>query len=292
MKKILLASLCSFLLTGAVYAQTITNNGFENWEIDSSDLGTEIENPVGWFAGNLGLSTPDAVSKSTDAHGGSYSAKIAPTTFFGAPFPGVLFYEGASTLKPAYLNGYVKTNSGSKDTFAISLEFYDSKNDESHEVAQICTVPKSAWTPFNIAVNLPSGFSPDSFYISIVVMGNGAYGMLDDLEFGSTPLGSAFGNSVSMNVNSRPKTVSVSDRFIPNPADKAATLQFEMINPGPVEVVITDLSGKVVEKLSPQGILSGKQSIELNTEKLHQGMYFYTLYTSEGIVTRRFAVQH
>jgi len=65
----------------ATAQNTITNGSFENWE----SLGTATEEPTGWNSnktgGGLASSGPQTCFQSTDAHSGSYSAKVQTTYY-------------------------------------------------------------------------------------------------------------------------------------------------------------------------------------------------------------------
>ena len=60
------------------FSQQLDNNGFENWE----DIGTSIEEPIDWSSTktsdnpSLNGFAPQVIERSSDAHSGSYSAKL------------------------------------------------------------------------------------------------------------------------------------------------------------------------------------------------------------------------
>jgi hypothetical protein len=291
MKKIILSLGVMALFSITANSQSLVNAGFETWKTDTNEFGMPVEEPEGWYTGNLGISSPDAVTKSTDAHGGTSSARLIPVTFFGSQMPGLLFYEAANTQKLKYLNGYVKTNATIKDTFLISIEYYNSTTQETEDVIQLTSTARSAWTPFNIPISLSSGFSPDSMYITILVMGSsGVYGMLDDLSFSDTPIGSAFGTPVTNSVVQRTKLGSLNDKLTPNPVNNIANLSFTLVKPSPVQISISDITGKEIKKLSFSETLNGLQNIEITTDEFVSGMYFYTIQTAQGSVSKRFSV--
>jgi len=291
MKKIILSLGVISLFALTANSQTLVNAGFETWKTDTNEFGMPIQEPEGWYTGNLGVSSPDAVSKSSDAHGGSSSVRISPIPFFGSQFPGLLFYEAANTQKLKYLNGYVKTNATIKDTFMISIEYFDSKTQEIEDVLQITSITRSAWTPFNIPISLSSNFNPDSISITILIMGSsGVYGMLDDLSFSNTPIGNAFGTPVTNSIVQRTKLGSLNDRLTPNPVSTVANLSFNLVKPSPVQISITDITGKEIKKLSFSETLNGLQNIEITTDEFVSGIYFYTIETGQGSVSKRFSV--
>ena len=291
MKKIILSLSILTLFSYTGQAQTLVNAGFETWKTDTNEFGMPVEEPDGWYTGNLGISSPDAVTKSTDAHGGKASARLIPVTFFGSQMPGLLFYEAANTQKLKYLNGYVKTNATIKDTFLISIEYYNSSTQETEDVVQLTSTARSAWTPFNIPIGLSGGFNPDSMYITILVMGSsGVYGMLDDLSFSNTPIGSEFGTPLSGSIVQRNKLISLNDKLTPNPISNVANLSFNLIKQGPVSINILDITGKSVKTILLQDNLTGTQNVSIPTDDLKSGMYIYRIETLQGSVSKRFIV--
>ena len=256
MKKII--TTLSFLLFISLHSQSqiIVNAGFEEWKEDTGILGTPILNPVGWFTGNFGLSSPDAVSQSTDYRGGKYSAKIAPISLFTAALPGILGVDIATTQKSKFLNGYVKSKISANDTFIIGISYLKSSTQETFESAQRATASKSNWTAFNFQIDLPSNFTPDSVSIYVFVMGSmSSYGMLDDLSFSNTSIGTAFGSVVTNAIRPNKRSLAINSSISPNPAKDVANLSFNMTNPSKVEIVIHDVTGKELRRINNNCLL-------------------------------------
>ncbi|HYV93321.1 MAG TPA: T9SS type A sorting domain-containing protein [Chitinophagales bacterium] len=77
----------------------------------------------------------------------------------------------------------------------------------------------------------------------------------------------------------------------PNPASDHVVISYFLPASETVQLFVYDLAGKLVtQPFAPSGI--GLQRINLDISKLTQGLYFCTLKTSGGILTKQFIVQH
>jgi hypothetical protein len=77
----------------------------------------------------------------------------------------------------------------------------------------------------------------------------------------------------------------------PNPAQENLTVVFALITDTDVALEITDLSGKVVEKLLLGTLNQGHNKVDLSTTNLSNGMYHITIVTHNGKMTKKFVVQ-
>lgn len=71
--------------------------------------------------------------------------------------------------------------------------------------------------------------------------------------------------------NSMPNELNFS--LVPNPASSNTTLILDAKKDGTVEVEVTDMTGKVVINKTVHPMLSGRNSVELNTAQLSSGLY-------------------
>lgn len=77
----------------------------------------------------------------------------------------------------------------------------------------------------------------------------------------------------------------------PNPAANAVTIPFYVLNEGGVEIAVTDVTGKVVKRISKPSVQNGLNEATINLEDLNNGVYFYTYRLNNQIVgTRKFVV--
>ncbi|HMG16141.1 MAG TPA: zinc-dependent metalloprotease [Saprospiraceae bacterium] len=79
----------------------------------------------------------------------------------------------------------------------------------------------------------------------------------------------------------------------PNPVSKNSTVSLELnsINAFNSDVIITDISGKIISNIKNIRIQEGAQSIEISTANLTIGMYIVQLRTGTGISTQKLLIQ-
>lgn len=79
---------------------------------------------------------------------------------------------------------------------------------------------------------------------------------------------------------------------MPNPADNNTAIQYSLKNAGAVSIMITDITGKVVYTSNEGNKAAGNHTLNVNTENMTAGVYFYTL-TVDGVsVTNKMTVAH
>src|SRR5215470_17308930 len=84
MKKLMILFLPLLLFAGATYSQLIPNGDMEDWTPTAT-----YDSLAHWTSTNLFFAPNISVVKTTDAHSGSFAAKMNGTTFFGIiPVPG------------------------------------------------------------------------------------------------------------------------------------------------------------------------------------------------------------
>ena len=86
----------------------------------------------------------------------------------------------------------------------------------------------------------------------------------------------------------------MSGRFqnLPNPANQAASVRYELNRPCAVNVSVFDASGRVVAELvdAPQG--AGEQSVRWNSSQAPAGVYYCRVQAGEQTVTQPLVVEH
>ncbi len=83
-----------------------------------------------------------------------------------------------------------------------------------------------------------------------------------------------------------PRTFQLSQNY-PNPFNEATTIQFTITRAGPVTLRVTDLLGKEARVLLSDRLSHGTYSTTFNAAGWSSGLYFYTLSSSEGSLTRK-----
>jgi flagellar hook assembly protein FlgD len=79
---------------------------------------------------------------------------------------------------------------------------------------------------------------------------------------------------------------------MPNPANGNTTIQYSLKNAGAVTLTITDITGKVVYTSNEGNKAAGDHSVNVNTENMNAGVYFYTLNVDGVSVTNKMTVTH
>jgi hypothetical protein len=80
------------------------------------------------------------------------------------------------------------------------------------------------------------------------------------------------------------------DQNIPNPAEKATRIPFNLPKAGVVQISVRDAVGREVKSVVLTG-RKGRQEYDLNVEGLQPAMYFYTVQHESGSATRRLIVK-
>ena len=79
----------------------------------------------------------------------------------------------------------------------------------------------------------------------------------------------------------------------PNPADQQANLVYSL--PANIQtgmLTITDFTGKVIKEMNVQSTVNSHQTFTFETGDLSNGVYFITLTTTEGKLTKKLSVLH
>lgn len=90
-------------------------------------------------------------------------------------------------------------------------------------------------------------------------------------------------------------TTSVNEAFslgqnYPNPAIKRTTITFSLPKPSHISLNLMDLFGNEVQKIAEGNLNEGTYETQIDCSNLPQGMYFYTLKHSEGIISKYFII--
>ena len=77
----------------------------------------------------------------------------------------------------------------------------------------------------------------------------------------------------------------------PNPVKGSTEIVYELANSSDVIIEITDLTGRTVLQFNEGNRPAGKHSLQVNTESLEAGVYFYTLKAGNFVDTKRMVVK-
>ena len=310
MKKLLLASMACMLLAAVTFAQSNLPNGdMEGWHDVTLGSATyiQIDGPL-WSTLNELAAIPApigpgpiTVDKTSDAHSGSWAAKLHSENFSMIPndifIPGMLGFTKLDMLnngiklgapcpgcKPVKFYGWYKFDQVNGDSCAAVL-LASKWNTTLHKKDTIgyCRTdfkaPMSAWTYFEMPVNYgTTGLEPDSLLILLVSSGgfsaiNFAGGMgqigntmyVDDISI-DYPLGVTQVLMPEVGVNA-----------YPNPATDRLTFELSQNVPDAV-IDIYNMEGKFVASQK----VSGKTAT-ISVSGFAAGQYHYKLVSGKTI---------
>lgn len=90
----------------------------------------------------------------------------------------------------------------------------------------------------------------------------------------------------SLGINKNTSNVSIGNIY-PNPTSGVASISYSIENSTVLNVNIVDITGKKVYESVEGQKSSGKHTLVINTEVLNIGVYYVTLSSSEGVVTKK-----
>ncbi len=73
----------------------------------------------------------------------------------------------------------------------------------------------------------------------------------------------------------------------PNPFNPATTIDFSLVEPGPVNLTVYDMAGNRIATLVDGQLSAGQHSVGFNAGNLASGIYCYTLKTGGQQLTRK-----
>jgi hypothetical protein len=81
-------------------------------------------------------------------------------------------------------------------------------------------------------------------------------------------------------------------KVYPNPASNVAFISLGLTNPTDVTLTVMNASGQVIDYLPIGNIPSGEQTFQLDTKSYTNGVYFVTISTTEGVVTKKLIINN
>lgn len=274
MKHVIISTALLFLLSGFLSAQdTIPNAGFEHWTLG---------NPDNWVTDNI-PPTYVPFTKSTDAHGGSFSLQGATVEIgagYGyAPVTWASFPIGAHY---ASLTGFYKFSPVGGDTMVITIYMY--KQDSPIGIGFFQTgTSSSTYTEFSAVVDYFAEGTPDSALINILSGSStphvGTTFKIDDLAFG--PVTGVIGPAAT-----RPVTFSLSQNY-PNPFNPSTAIDFSLPHSAFVTLRVLNVLGEEVARLIEGEVQAGPHTVQWNAGTRASGMYYYELRSGEFTQTKK-----
>lgn len=88
---------------------------------------------------------------------------------------------------------------------------------------------------------------------------------------------------------SNPELVSTLDIY-PNPTSDVLHADYTLNNAGKVSAWVSNATGQIVWKQSASAFTAGIQTMDVPVQNLNNGVYWLSLQTTDGLITRRFAI--
>ncbi len=295
-----------------IFAQTPVNPGFENWTnviIFNEPTGYVSSNYASIILGSGGLPRAN-VFKSTTKHTGTYSAKLesyAQNAGDSTGIPGIMITGvldlANTTIKPGFpyagrpaeFKGFYKYAQGvSPDSGIATVSLMKSNavtgNSDVVGVGFVVLNNSANFKEFSTPILYTSNEIPDT---AIIIISTTSTFSLDTSELLNAPVGtvlyiddlSFFGNASG--VESIDELIN--SNVYPNPAINLITVDFNLYAPSNYKIVLTDINGKIIFENNQEAV-SGKNSIEIDTKDISNGIYFYQLTTNEGVARKPFVI--
>lgn len=305
---------CSCLATLGASAQTITNAGFETWATRGG-----VEAPANWLTLDDVLAFEDpgntystgVVTKSTDAHSGSFAAKLTNTSFpgqNGAPFvqEGVLilgtklsgraYYENypiggvPTTTRPTQVQFFYKLTGPASDV-AVATVLLTRKSGTGGlpEIIGGGTLTLSPTTNSYVGVTVDIPYSstatPDSVRMQFssgtaTTLAAGSVLLVDDISLigGALPVRADASTQAQFTVSPNP---SPAGRFRLSAPDQPALAS--------APYAVLDLTGRVVAQQPALAVPSPVRDIDLSA--LSTGIYLLRVDSKQGALVRQLVVK-
>ena len=268
MKHLVLLIVTSWLILGEqVSAQNFLRNpGFESWTGNT---------PTGW-------SSDSAVSKSTIAHSGSYSAKLTNVSFFGIPLYGWLDQDSIPVSGSTFsLKGWYQFYPDSGDQVTIFVWIYGPQGIVGRlEGANTFVIGKkaTAWTAFAVGVPLLQGAVGDTAAVYIWITEDtvshswhmGTYGLFDDFVLDNSVTG------VKDNEFALPSNFSLAQNY-PNPFNPSTQIEFTIPSMNHVTLKVYNVMGQEIAALLDENLERGRYKVPFDGSQLASGVYLYRI---------------
>jgi hypothetical protein len=296
MKKIYIIIIASAFAAGQTSAQIQAPNiGFENWETLQGPISNTYDEPASWNSSNecTALLNQFAVTKSSDAHSGSFSVRMETFQAFGnVRANGVITtadmiclaagggQEGGmaySEAIPDSVIGWYKYQPANSDSGYSQVMFLSNNDMDTLSYTRYNFVQAvNTWTRFSFPLNPISGSQlPEKLSLFFSCSwGDGSQGQaevgstlyLDDVEFVFNPQGVNDIAASSIHVYPNP---AVGEFNVDIPAGEYATLE------------VMDVTGKLVKRVKLE-----EARTKVNVSQLVAGLYIYQVSTVDNTVLK------
>ena len=315
--KLLFYSFCALaLLVRSAAAQTVTNGNFETWAAPAT---TKVEAPANWLTADLILAyfnqlpasqyfDTKTVTKSTDAHSGSFAASLNTLTLQNnnggsIVFPGFMVLGSRpdtltirglpnagspAAARPAQMQLYYKYTGPASDSASVLVYFTSTAPGGVPAIIGASLAyfsPSTTYTALTLPIQYAASALPDSVHIQLssgdaAKLTSGAKLLVDDITFSGTALAMRADASLQAQLTVSPN---------PSPAGR-----FVISSPATPELAaapltVLDALGREVLRQPAQAAPTAERTLDLSNLAL--GIYLLRLDSKQGMITRQLVVK-
>ncbi len=254
----------------------IPNAGFENW--------TDEYTPQNWSTNNA----PSAwvtVSRSTNAHAGSYAAKVEIPEYGGFPIFPVLTVTFPVNEYSHSLTGYYQFYPVGNEVVMSVYTYYFKDGLLAGSGSIDIANTASSYTTFSFDPSGGYNGPADSLWIQFEIVSNsssntgiGSYALIDQLSLGGT-------SDVKL-INQNPTGYFLQQNY-PNPFNPSTSIEFSIPEESFVELKVFDILGNEVVTLANNIFAAGTYKTDFNADDLPSGIYIARLTAGNFIQTKK-----
>jgi len=290
-------------------SQQLDNNGFENWE----NIGTPTEEPIDWSSTktsdtpSLNGFAPQVIERSSDAHSGSYSAKL---TNKNVPIVNIvangLLTNGRVHASTNPDNAYVFTDQTSDDwnqqftNYPDSLTGWYKYSPQGSDIGEITVLIHSgstqiptnntsnwialaekkffstnnSWSRFSVPFQYLSSINSPQYILCVISAGDSTIAvqnselLIDDIEL-------IYNQPTSIHLDNE-NSIEISRSY--------KQIQIRNLKNSPLELNIYDLQGKILLN----EIVSNSFSYHIDISNLTNGFYILKINSADGVTSYKF----
>jgi hypothetical protein len=292
-----------------ILSQQLDNNGFENWE----NIGTPTEEPIDWSSTKtsdtptLNGFAPQVIERSSDAHSGSYSAKLTNknVTLVNIVANGLLtngrvhastnpdnayvFTDQTSdnwnqqfTNYPDSLTGWYKYSPQGSDIGEITVLIHSGStqiptNNTSNWIAvaeKKFFSTNNSWSRFSVPFQYLSSINSPQYILCVISAGDSTIAvqnselLIDDIEL----------------IYNQPTSIHPNNENSIEISKSNKQIQIRNLKNSRLELNIYDLQGKILLNK----IVSNSFSYHIDISSLTNGFYILKINSTDGITSYKF----
>jgi len=266
----LLLTLC---FSNLLFAQPL-NNSFENWN---------TLDPVDWLSSDeLYGGTFDGIIQSSDAHEGSFSARLEVIDIGGGlgSMPYLWSIDDAGSLHPVTqkygsLKGWYKFSPQGNDILYVGVVMFDSDSSAIGAGVFIQSNQVTSWTEFEAPIYYnPGSPNPIQVLINIYIADStgqinvGTFALIDQLSFS--------GPSSVEQISGLPMDFNLSQNY-PNPFNPTTNIEYSIPEASFVQLKVYDVLGNEVATLVNEEQSAGIYRADFSGTDLASGLYIAKL---------------